>query len=49
MLAGGTVRRGGHESGWRDPRAVAPLIAWDVRRIRHAVAQGGPVEAAQHL
>ncbi len=35
-----------HESGWRDPRAVAPFIASDMRRIRRAIPQGGPVQAA---
>jgi hypothetical protein len=35
-----------HESGWRDRRAVAPFIAFDMRRIRRAIAQGGPVRAA---
>jgi len=30
----------------RDPRAVAPFIASDMRRIRRAIPQGGPVLAA---
>jgi hypothetical protein len=30
----------------RDPRAVVPFIASDMRRIRRAIVQGGPVEAA---
>ena len=37
---------GWHESGWRDPRAVAPFIARNMRRIRRAIRQGGPVQAA---
>jgi hypothetical protein len=35
-----------HESGRRDRRAVAPFIALDMRRIRRAILQGGPVQAA---
>jgi hypothetical protein len=37
---------GWHESGWRDRHAVAPFVACDRRRIRRAVPQGGPVQAA---
>jgi hypothetical protein len=35
-----------HESGWRDRRGVAPFIAFHMRRIWRAIAQGGPVQAA---
>jgi hypothetical protein len=41
-----TGRFAWHESGWRDRRAVAPFIAFDMHRVGRAVLQGGPVQAA---